>query len=188
MSLLFQRQRELGNPHAVADLEAHILGNGDRKSGLFWEQKPPLAGADLLKMLGKCTFEKDEYRAPKASFTAERHVWLTRLNNLRIVIDGTTRPLNERRAPPRTTAALPAGEATSSTTNCARAREAGRCPQLQLRWSELSECRQFAEDKAKDPEDATLVKLPAWRGSSPSAQGQGTRDRMGGHGRRRDRR
>jgi hypothetical protein len=47
------------------ELEAAILGSGDRKSGLFWEQKPPLAGADLLKMLGKCTFESDEYRAPR---------------------------------------------------------------------------------------------------------------------------
>jgi CRISPR-associated endonuclease Csn1 len=95
MALLFQCQRELGNPHTNEALQAKILGNGDRKSGLFWEQKPPLAGADLLKMLGKCTFEREEYRAPKASFTAERHVWLTRLNNLRIVIDGTTRGLNE---------------------------------------------------------------------------------------------
>lgn len=94
LALLFQRQRELGNQHAGAELEAKILGNGDKKSGLLWEQKPPLAGADLLKMLGKCTFERDEYRAPKASFTAERHVWLTRLNNLRIVLDGATRPLN----------------------------------------------------------------------------------------------
>ncbi|WP_126444802.1 type II CRISPR RNA-guided endonuclease Cas9 [Sulfuricystis multivorans] len=102
LALLFRRQRELGNPHAGAPLEEKILGRGDRKSGLFWEQKPPLSGADLLKMLGRCTFErtggpdgKGEYRAPKASFTAERHVWLTRLNNLRIVVDGRTRALNE---------------------------------------------------------------------------------------------
>ncbi len=95
LALLFRRQRELGSPQAGVNLEARILGNGDWKSGLFWEQKPPLAGVDLLKMLGKCTFERDEYRAPKASFTAERHVWLTRLNNLRIVVDGITRPLNE---------------------------------------------------------------------------------------------
>ena len=46
-------------------------------------------------MLGKCTFEKGEYRAAKASFSAERHVWLTWLNNLRIVADGRSRPLNE---------------------------------------------------------------------------------------------
>ncbi|MEI8334326.1 MAG: type II CRISPR RNA-guided endonuclease Cas9, partial [Chloroflexota bacterium] len=93
-ALLFSRQRELGNPHAQKETEIAILGNGDRKSGLFWAQKPALAGKDLLKMLGKCTFENNEYRAPKASFTAERHVWLTRLNNMRIVVDGSTRPLN----------------------------------------------------------------------------------------------
>ena len=95
LQLLFARQRALGNPYADAALEGAILGNGDQKSGLFWQQKPALAGADLLKMLGTCTFEKGEYRAPKASFTAERHVWLTRLNNLRIVTDGTTRALTE---------------------------------------------------------------------------------------------
>ena len=74
LALLFERQRALGNPHASERLQTLILGNGDRRSGLFWRQKPALAGADLLKMLGKCTFEKSEYRAPKASFSAERHV------------------------------------------------------------------------------------------------------------------
>ena len=88
LKTLFEHQRKLGNPHASEELEAAILGNGDHKSGLFWAQNPALAGNDLLKMLGHCTFEKSEYRAPKASFTAERHVWLTRLNNLRIVVDG----------------------------------------------------------------------------------------------------
>lgn len=95
LATLFQLQRDLGNPHATEALQTAILGNGDRKSGLFWKQKPALSGQDLLKMLGHCTFEKTEYRAPKASFTAERHVWLTRLNNLRIVVDGTTRALNK---------------------------------------------------------------------------------------------
>lgn len=96
LTALFTRQREYGNPHAGMEFQVAILGNGDRKSGLFWEQKPALSGLNLLKMLGHCTFEKDQYRAPKASFTAERHVWLTRLNNLRIAVDGVTRPLNEQ--------------------------------------------------------------------------------------------
>ncbi len=95
LALLFASQRRLGNPHASERFAALILGQGDHKSGLFWQQKPALAGADLLKMLGKCTFEKSEYRAPKASFSAERHVWLTRLNNLRVVVDGHSRPLND---------------------------------------------------------------------------------------------
>lgn len=100
LALLFESQRRMGNPHASQRLQERILGNGDRRSGLFWQQKPALSGADLLKMLGTCTFEKAEYRAPKASFSAERHVWLTRLNNLRIIDDGRVRPLTdaERRA------------------------------------------------------------------------------------------
>ena len=99
LALLFATQRRLGHTHASEQFEALILGNGDRKSGLFWQQKPAMAGTQLLEMLGRCTFEKaptgpdgkGEYRAPKASFTAERHVWLTKLNNLRIVEDGRLR-------------------------------------------------------------------------------------------------
>ena len=46
LALLFQKQRELGNPHTDAALEQAILGDGDRKNGLFWAQKPALAGMD----------------------------------------------------------------------------------------------------------------------------------------------
>lgn len=63
--LLFKQQRKFGNPHASVELQNEILGNGDRKSGLFWAQKPALAGADLLKMLGRCTFEKQNTAHPK---------------------------------------------------------------------------------------------------------------------------
>ncbi|MCF8176736.1 MAG: type II CRISPR RNA-guided endonuclease Cas9 [Burkholderiaceae bacterium] len=157
LALLFQRQRELGNPQASTDLETAVLGNGDCKNGLFWEQKPALAGADLLKMLGKCTFEKGEYRAPKASFTAERHVWLTRLNNLRIVVDGTTRPLNsvERLA------ALPlpyeqAGDLTYKQLHAALVKK-GLLPES----FEFIGLR--AGKDGKDPKAEKLVKLPAWQ-------------------------
>lgn len=169
LALLFQRQRELGNPHADAYLEAKILGNGDRKSGLFWEQKPPLSGADLLKMLGRCTFErqggpdgKGEYRAPKASFTAERHVWLTRLNNLRIVVDGVTRPLNEKEH--REALPLPYGYANA------------KLDYKQLRTALIKKAgldnfnfAGIAEDKEKD----TLVKLPAWETLSKTLKAKG---------------
>jgi CRISPR-associated endonuclease Csn1 len=162
LALLFQKQREIGNPHANAELEARILGNGDCKSGLFWEQKPPLAGADLLKMLGKCTFEKDEYRAPKASFTAERHVWLTRLNNLRIVVDGTTRPLNEDER--SVTLPLPYGYADTKLTY----------KQLRTALTKKTGLRNFnfagiPEDKEKD----TLTKLPAWEVLSKTLKARG---------------
>ncbi len=164
LALLFHRQRELGNTHASASLETVILGTDDRKSGLFWMQKPSLAGTALLSMLGRCTFERQEFRAPKASFTAERHVWLTRLNNLRVVVDGKTRPLTE---PERTLALpLPYQYDTDLTHKRLRAEliEAGHLPDsfkfAGLRYPSLL---QTAADKAKDPEAGVLVKLSAWQ-------------------------
>lgn len=85
---LFTRQRELGNPHASEALHAQV-------DELFWHQKPALSGEAMLEMLGRCTFEKDEFRAAKRTWSAERFVWLTRLNNLRILHNGKHRALTE---------------------------------------------------------------------------------------------
>ena len=163
-ALLFQRQRELGNPHTSPEFQENILGNGDKKSGLFWQQNPALSGEALLKMLGKCTFEKSEYRAPKASFTAERHVWLTRLNNLRIIIDGTTRPLNA--AERRVALALPynqAGDLSYKQLGSALIK-ADCLDKDRFKFAGLSyPNKQTAAEKVKDPETATLCKLPAWQ-------------------------
>lgn len=175
LALLFKHQRDFGNRHANVQLEAAILGNGDKKSGLFWAQNPALAGDDLLKMLGRCTFEKPpkgsagpdgkgEYRAPKASFTAERHVWLTRLNNLRIVVDGTTRALNEAERQ----AALPlpykqAGDLTYKQLGSALIK-AGYLNKEGFKFAGLPyPIQRASEEKVKDPETAVLAKLPAWQ-------------------------
>ena len=162
LALLFTTQRRLGNPHATERFELLVEGNGDRKSGLFWQQKPALAGADLLKMLGKCTFEKTEYRAAKASFSAERHVWLTRLNNLRIGIDGRSRPLNEaeREAAlllPYQTEAFKYKTLKNALVKAGLWNDAVRFGGLAYPSQAQAEA-----EKAKDPEDQTLVKLPAW--------------------------
>lgn len=166
--ILFESQRKLGNLHADENLQITMLGDGDRKSGLFWMQKPALSGDNLLKMLGRCTFErkggsdgKGEYRAPKASFSAERHVWLTRLNNLRIVIDGTTRPLNalEREI------ALPLPYQRAGDFKHEHLRSALTKAGLwneHVRFAKFS-YMQSADGKAKDPESEVLVKLPAWQ-------------------------
>ncbi len=162
LTLLFERQRALGNPHASERLQTLILGNGDRRSGLFWRQKPALAGADLLKMLGKCTFEKGEYRAPKASFSAERHVWLTRLNNLRVVIDGRSRPLNEAER----AIALPLPYQTEAfkykTLKAAFVKAGLRDEGVRFGGLSYPSRAQAEGEKAKDPEDQPLVKMPAW--------------------------
>lgn len=163
MALLFARQRDLGSPLASKDLETAILGTGDRKSGLLWEQKPPLSGEDLLKMLGKCTFERNEYRAPKASFTAERHVWLTRLNNLRITLEGATRPLTE--AERRIALPLPYRQAGDFTYKQLRAAlvKSGLLPDA-FRFVGLAYPYGAAlEVKPKDPESDRLIRLPAWQ-------------------------
>ena len=160
---LFAAQRQHGNPHADAALEVEILGRGDKKSGIFWQQKPALSGEDLLNMLGKCTFEKGEFRAPKASFTVERHVWLTRLNNLRIVVDGKVRPLNATEREIALPLPYQARELTYHQLRRALL-NAGLPEKEGFIFAGLSypSERQKQEGVVKDPEAMTLMKLPAW--------------------------
>ncbi len=163
LKLLFQQQRALENQYASPELEAALIGNGDKNSGLFWAQKPSLSGKDLLKMLGHCTFETSEYRAPKSSFTAERHVWLTRLNNLRITVDGNLRSLTE--AERQIALPLPYNQAGDFKYKQLRnaLTKAGLSDNFRFAGLSYPSERQMKEEKAKDPEDERLVKLPAWQ-------------------------
>lgn len=86
LELLFKKQAELGNPYTSDELQQAFI------ELLMW-QKPVLSGEAILKMLGKCTFEKDQYKAAKYSYSAEYFVWLTKLNNLRISENGSERTL-----------------------------------------------------------------------------------------------
>lgn len=158
---LFEIQRNLGNPHTSTALEEKLL---NRKTGLFWVQKPSLSGEALLKMLGKCTFEKSEYRAPKASFTAERHVWLTRLNNLRLVVDGTMRPLTEDER--RLVIDLPynqAGDLKYKQLKSILIKQAGLSEAARFTGLSYPSASQLESGKVKDPEDGVLVKIPAFQ-------------------------
>lgn len=155
LALLFERQREIGNVHASTELQGKVLE-------LFWAQKPPLSGAKLLEMVGHCTFEKKEKRAPKASFTAERHVWLTRLNNLRIVVDGKPRSLTkaERQIAlplPYETGELKYGKLRKALV------KAGLSNDIRFAGLAYPSEKQKKEEKAKDPEDQKLSKMPAWQ-------------------------
>ena len=162
LQLLFESQRGLGNPLASEDLQALILGNGDRKSGLFWAQKPALSGKDLLKMLGHCTFEKAEFRAPKASFTAERHVWLTRLNNLRITIGGKTRSLTQGERGTCMLLPYESGETFKYKNLRTALVKSGLDESFKFTGFSYPSEQQVIEQKAKNPEDQIMVKLPAW--------------------------
>jgi CRISPR-associated endonuclease Csn1 len=162
LAQLFEHQRQHGNPNASEALEQIVLGTGDLRSGLFWSQKPALAGKDLLKMLGHCTFEKAEYRAPKASFTAERHVWLTRLNNLRIIVDGRTRSLGESERVVALPLPYQLGEKFTYKHLRTALVKAGLPETFRFAGLAYPSERQKQEQKAKNPEDDNLVKLPAW--------------------------
>lgn len=161
-SQLFEAQRNYSNPHASEAIQSQILGNGDRKSGLFWAQKPALAGKDLLKMLGHCTFEKAEYRAPKSSFTAERHVWLTRLNNVRITVDGKSRALTEAEHALCVLLPYQLGERFTYERLRKALVKAGLTDSFRFTGFSYPSAQQIEEKKAKNPEDQVMVKLSAW--------------------------
>ncbi len=164
LALLFERQAQFGTPHATASLKEAILGNGDQKTGLLWQQKPSLSGEALLAMLGKCSFEPGEYRAPKASFTAEQHVWLTRLNNLRVTYDGKEYPLTEEQR--RLAYPLPYQQSGDFTYKQLRKAllKAGLLPE-DFKFKGITYPSQAEQQgtKQKNPEDECLIKLPAWQ-------------------------
>ena len=86
--LLFEKQKEFGNPHVSDGLKEGI-------ETLLMAQRPALSGDAVQKMLGHCTFEPTEPKAAKNTYTAERFIWLTKLNNLRILEQGSERPLTD---------------------------------------------------------------------------------------------
>ena len=88
LNLLFEKQKEFGNPHVSDGLKEGI-------ETLLMAQRPALSGDAVQKMLGHCTFEPTEPKAAKNTYTAERFVWLTKLNNLRILEQGSERPLTD---------------------------------------------------------------------------------------------
>jgi CRISPR-associated endonuclease Csn1 len=159
---LFEKQRSLGSQHSSPTLELEVLGTGDRKSGLFWLQKPSLAGKDLLKMLGRCTFEKLEYRAAKASFTAERHIWLTRLNNVRITVDGKSRSLNDAERSVALLLPYKSGEKFTYKNLRTALVAGGLDTTFKFTGFSYPSAQQIEEKKAKSPEDDVMVKLSAW--------------------------
>lgn len=76
--LLFEKQRSYGNPYADEDFEKRYLEILDEPPRL-------LQGDQLREKVGKCTFEDEEYRAPKATISAQLFVALQELVNTKVV-------------------------------------------------------------------------------------------------------
>jgi len=72
---IFEKQRKLGNQQAVEEFEEKYLKS-------FLEQRD---FASVDNMVGMCTFEKSEKRAPKRALSSEEFVTLTQLINTKIV-------------------------------------------------------------------------------------------------------
>ncbi|MCB1736151.1 MAG: type II CRISPR RNA-guided endonuclease Cas9 [Gammaproteobacteria bacterium] len=87
LATLFEQQRALGNTHASSSFQQLV-------HKLLMARRPALSGDALLAMVGRCTFEPDEFRAPKASISFERFIWLQKLNNLRVGAPGDMHPLS----------------------------------------------------------------------------------------------
>ncbi|MBR7070486.1 MAG: type II CRISPR RNA-guided endonuclease Cas9 [Oxalobacter sp.] len=152
---LFGVQKKLGNSSVTDALVEGIVGTGDRKTGLLWKQKPPIQGEDILKMLGHCRFERNEFRAPKNSFAAERHIWLTRLNNLRLVSNGQSRELTPEER--KEVLNMPYDQKGDLTYKQLRRKleKSGLWNKGEYRFAGL----RYGE---KDPETAVLCKIPGW--------------------------
>jgi CRISPR-associated endonuclease Csn1 len=146
---LFERQRAFGNPHADSKFEHAV-------HALLMARKPTLSGANLLKMVGHCTFEPSEFRAPKASHMAERFLWLTRLNNLRVGGRGEVRSLNETER--QKLLALPF---TQARLTYKQARKAIGLPD-EMRFAGLDYWRKRKEGNELAAEDAPLFEAKAF--------------------------
>jgi CRISPR-associated endonuclease Csn1 len=159
LSLLFERQRVLGNHYASTDFETAI-------HDLLMARRPTLSGENLLKMVGKCTFEKNEYRAPKASYCAERFVWQGKLNNLKIVGGGDARPLSDSER--RIIIDLPFTQAKLTFKQIRKALDL----EPHQRFNLLS-YRPDPKGKDKDSEDATFFEAKAFHTLRKAYEGAG---------------
>ncbi|MCL2189874.1 MAG: type II CRISPR RNA-guided endonuclease Cas9 [Defluviitaleaceae bacterium] len=101
---IFAAQRQHGNVLCTEDLEEkyiEIIASQrafDEGPGRGPMNAPsPYAGNQIEKMVGKCTFEKDEPRAAKATYSFERFNLIQKINHIRLVGGFTTQLLNEQR-------------------------------------------------------------------------------------------
>lgn len=86
--ILFEMQRKFGNEFASKEFE-------DEYISIVTYQKEYITPELLERMLGRCTLEKEEHRAPKNSYTFERFMLLQKVNNLKIYINEEKLALNE---------------------------------------------------------------------------------------------
>src|SRR5699024_7847547 len=84
---VFEVQRKLQHPFASKENEKEFLH-------IWSSQRPFSTQEDIAKRIGTCTFEPNEKRAPKFSYTFEKFRALDKLNRLRVIsLDAPQRKL-----------------------------------------------------------------------------------------------
>ena len=157
LNLLFEKQKEFGNPHVSDGLKEGI-------ETLLMTQRPALSGDAVQKMLGHCTFEPAEPKAAKNTYTAERFVWLTKLNNLRILEQGSERPLTDTER-----ATLMDEPYRKSKLTYAQARKL-----LGLEDTAFFKGLRYGKDNA---EASTLMEMKAYHAISRALEKEGLKDK-----------
>lgn len=94
---VFEAQRSLGNPHATQEIEQEYIDiwAGQRNFDEGPGEPSPYAGNQIEKMVGRCSFYPEEYRAAKAAYSFQYFSLLQYANSLRIKTRGSERPLSE---------------------------------------------------------------------------------------------
>ena len=156
LNLLFEKQKEFGNPHVSDGLKEGI-------ETLLMAQRPALSGDAVQKMLGHCTFEPTEPKAAKNTYTAERFIWLTKLNNLRILEQGSERPLTD------TERAILINQPYKKKLTYAQARKL-----LDLEDTAFFKGLRYGKDNA---EASTLMEMKAYHAISRALEKEGLKDK-----------
>lgn len=157
LNLLFEKQKEFSNPHVSDGLKEGI-------ETLLMTQRPALSGDAVQKMLGHCTFEPAEPKAAKNTYTAERFIWLTKLNNLRILEQGSERPLTDTER-----ATLMDEPYRKSKLTYAQARKL-----LDLDDTAFFKGLRYGKDNA---EASTLMEMKAYHAISRALEKEGLKDK-----------
>ncbi|MBX9597391.1 MAG: type II CRISPR RNA-guided endonuclease Cas9 [Burkholderiales bacterium] len=78
--IILERQQQLGNELISTGFIEHYLKMFNWQKSFDWR-------GNIIEMVGSCQFEKAEKRAPKACFSSEKFIALSKLNNIYYTLD-----------------------------------------------------------------------------------------------------
>lgn len=94
--LIFETQRALGQEFAIEEIEEKYLNILlSQRSFAEGPGSGPYSGNQIERMIGKCTFEKEEYRCSKATYSFQLFNLWQHLNHIKILSASDTRSLSQ---------------------------------------------------------------------------------------------